>query len=61
MSKTTKYIVWIDERDGEGWQEQGDGPLTLRQAERIAINIRNYCGCRILIKPEGYSPLSWGN
>ena len=35
-------------------------PLTLRQAERIAMDIRNYCGCRILIKPDGFSPLTWG-
>lgn len=29
-----KYIVWIKE-NGQ-WVEQGDGPLTLKQAERIA-------------------------
>ena len=60
MSKSTKYIVWVDERDGEGWQEQGDGPLTLLQAQRIAREIRSDCGCRTTIKPAfGNPPVDW--
>lgn len=47
----TKYIVWINE--GAGWEEQGEGPLTLKQAERIAREIRQDCGCRALVRPVG--------
>jgi hypothetical protein len=49
-----KYIVWINE--GQGWEEQGDGALTLRQAERIAREIRQECGCRAKYLPVGVQP-----
>lgn len=35
---STKYIVWIKE-NGQ-WVEQGDGPLGLATANRIAEEIR---------------------
>ena len=57
MNKATKYIVWVDERDGKGWHEQGNGPLSLKQAERIAKEIRQDCGCRVTIKPDGFLPV----
>jgi hypothetical protein len=46
---STKYIVWIDE--GNGCEEQGDGPLTLKQAERISREIRQECGCKATYAP----------
>lgn len=49
-----KYIVWIKE-DGQ-WVEQGDGPLTLLQAKRIAREIRHDCGCPARVLPEGQEP-----
>ena len=49
-----KYIIWVDERDGTGWQQQGDGALTLKQAERISWEIREDCPrCRIHFIPVG--------
>jgi hypothetical protein len=49
-----KYIVWIKE-DGI-WQEQGEGPMTLREAERIAREIRQDCGVRTKVLPVGVEP-----
>ena len=46
-----KYIVWIKE-DGK-WIEQGDGPLTAKQAERISKEIRRDCGCAVKVLPVG--------
>lgn len=44
-----KYIVYINE--GNGWEEQGDGPLTLKQAERIAREIKADCKIPTKIEP----------
>jgi len=58
-----KYVVWVkDSHDnvpecysvGRKWVEQGDGPLTSHQAERIAKEIQSNntsvrivaCGCK---------------
>jgi hypothetical protein len=46
-----KYIVWINE--GNRWEEQGEGPMTLKQAERIAREIRSECRCRAKYLPVG--------
>jgi hypothetical protein len=64
MSK--QYIVWIKSRfDDEGrkvedpiWEEQGDGPLGPKTAERIAREIKQDCGCRTLILPVGRIPVT---
>jgi hypothetical protein len=49
-----KYIVWIKEYGL--WVEQGDGALTLKQAERIAREIRRDCRCPAIVKPLGINP-----
>lgn len=38
-----KYIIWIKEKRGDKWEEQGDGPLSSHTAERIAREIRHLC------------------
>ena len=43
----SKYLVVVLE-DGQ-WVDQGDGPLTLKQAERIAREIRQGCGVKARI------------
>lgn len=48
-----KYIVWLKE-DGI-WVEQGDGPLTLKTAERIVRELRRECGGAYKILPVGQS------
>ena len=47
----SKFIVWINE--GNGWEEQGEGPMTKKQAERIAREIRQGCGCKAKYLPVG--------
>jgi len=49
-----KYLVWV--REGNGWVEQGDGPLTLTTAERIAREIRQDCHVRAIVLPVGVEP-----
>ena len=49
-----KFIVWV-RVDGR-WEEQGDGPLTAKQAERIAREIKKDCHCFTKILPEGVEP-----
>jgi hypothetical protein len=49
-----KYIVWIKE-DGR-WIENGEGPLTLKQAERIAKETRKDCGVAAKVLPVGIDP-----
>ncbi len=49
-----KYIVWIKE-DG-AWVEQGDGPMTQLQANRVASEIRKDCGCAAKVLPVGMEP-----
>jgi hypothetical protein len=48
-----KYIVWVKE-DGK-WEENGDGPLTEIQANRISREIAKECGCRTRVLPVGVS------
>jgi hypothetical protein len=52
-----KYIVWINEDKGAGWEENGDGPLTYRQAERIAREIFMGCHVRTKFLPVGRVPV----
>lgn len=49
-----KYIVWV--KDDGRWQEQGDGPLTKKEAERIAGEIRRECRCPAKVLPVGMEP-----
>ena len=56
LDEASKYLVWIDEGEGAGWEEQGDGPLTLKQAERISREIRKECGCKVKYLPVGQKP-----
>lgn len=49
-----KYIVWVKE-DGK-WEENGDGPLTEIQANRISREIAKECGCRTRVLPVGATP-----
>ena len=49
-----KYIVWIRE-DGR-WVENGEGPMTQRQAERIAREIRRECRVAAIAVPVGLEP-----
>jgi len=51
---TTKYIVWV--KDEGRWCEQGDGPLSLKTAERIAREIRQDFGCRVKVMLAGLHP-----
>jgi len=50
-----KYIVWVRER-GKRWEPNGDGPLTLKEAERIAKEIRKDCGVPTKVLPVGQTP-----
>jgi hypothetical protein len=44
-----KYIVWV--KQNGIWHEQGDGPLSEREAKRIAREIRQDCHCPTQIRP----------
>ena len=49
-----KYIVWIIEKRGGIWEENGEGPLTLKTAKRIA---RETPGCHaVKVLPVGREP-----
>lgn len=37
-----KQIVWV--KIGNNWEENGDGPVTQKQGERIAREIMRECG-----------------
>jgi hypothetical protein len=56
VTEDTKYLVWVDEGEGAGWEEQGDGPLTLKQAERITREVKSECGCKAQFLPVGQKP-----
>ena len=68
MSTRTKYIVWIRcRRDDAGnliepqdriWEEQGDGPLGIKTAERIARELRADFGCNAKVLPVGAYPVT---
>lgn len=49
-----KYVIWLKEK-GE-WVEQGDGPLTLKTAERIVRELRQDFGGAYKILPVGDEP-----
>lgn len=49
-----KHIVWI--KDEGVWKEQGDGPLTKKQAERIAGEISHDFGIPVKVLPVGVEP-----
>jgi len=49
-----KYIVWV--KDCGVWVEQGDGALTMKQAERISKEIRHDCGVAAIVRPIGVDP-----
>ena len=52
--KATKYIVWIREDTSVfGWVEQGDGPLTLLEAQRIAREVSRECRVGTCVLPVG--------
>jgi len=50
-----RYIVWIKER-GQPWEPNGEGPLTLKQAERIAKETRQDTGVPTKVLPVGQEP-----
>lgn len=47
-----KYQVWVKENGM--WMEQGDGLLTLKEANRIAREIYRFCGTPARIIPDGF-------
>lgn len=49
------YIVWVKE-DGR-WEPNGEGPLTLKQAERIAKETRQDTGVPTQVLPVGQEPV----
>jgi hypothetical protein len=49
-----KVIVWVKEADK--WEENGDGPVTRLQGERMAREIRKDCGCPAKVLPVGVEP-----
>lgn len=56
MGRTMKkFIVWI-KQDGQ-WGEQGDGPLTAKQAYRISNEICHDFGILVKILPVGEEPI----
>jgi hypothetical protein len=67
MSTRTKYIVWIKCRRSEMgfeipreeriWEEQGDGPLGVKTADRIAREIKQAHDIRTLVLPVGRTPV----
>ncbi len=50
----SKFIVYV--REDRKWAENGDGPLSHKEAERIARDIRRECGCQVLIRAEELGP-----
>ena len=52
-----RFDVWVREfRESDGWVQQGEGPFTRTQAERIAREIRVDCGVPTKVLPEGVEP-----
>ncbi len=50
-----KYVVWVKER-GHAWEPNGEGPLTLKQAERIAKETKQDCRVPVKVLPVGEQP-----
>lgn len=59
-SEADRWTVWIRERGGE-WEEQGDGAMPRKQADRIAAEIRRECGCLVKVLPAGETPEGWSS
>lgn len=57
MSTHTRYIIWVDARDAQGWRKHEEtGSLSLREAERITAKIRqDFPGHRVKFLPYGYA------
>jgi len=60
MSKE-KYVVWVKEHKfrkpkGSGWEEQGDGAMTLKQAERVARELKQDFPVLTKVLPAGVDP-----
>ncbi len=53
---TTKYVVWIKERGRGLWTDNGDGPMTLKQAERVSKELRTDFRIPVKILPEEIVP-----
>lgn len=49
-----KYIVWV--KEGKRWVENGEGPLTQKQAERIAKETKRDTGVATKVLPVGQEP-----
>ena len=49
-----KYVVWV--KENEKWVQNGEGPLTFKEASRIAREIREDCGVPSRILPKGQEP-----
>ena len=50
-----RFIVWIKERRAGQWEEQGDGALPLKTAQRIEREIRHLCW-NSKVMGEGFEP-----
>ena len=51
-----KFIVWIKDLEFKIWVPNVDGPLTEKQAQRIAREIRKECGVATKYLPIGMDP-----
>lgn len=51
-----KVVVWVKE-DGK-WVENGDGPMTWKEGERVAKELRKECGCPTRVAPVGMEPFA---
>lgn len=49
-----KYIVWL--RDDGTWAPNGDGPMTRRDADRVAREIRKDFGIATRVLPPEMDP-----
>lgn len=62
---STQYIVWIKCRyDDDGskienpiWEQQGDGPMGPKTAERVAREIAHDFDCATKVLPVGREPI----
>jgi hypothetical protein len=56
---TGKYIVWIKEK-GSNWEPNGDGPMGIKTAERVAEEVGKMFQIPTRVLPEGQSPVEAG-
>lgn len=47
----SKFIVWV--KEGGRWEPNGDGPMSGKDAQRVAKEIKRYCGCPAKVLPAG--------